>query len=226
MRFLSMLITISLLSGNLAAKENFYISVNLGVSMIDDSAHADPIQTTDPGTLPAEISINGLSFDSNETTWGALVGWRATDWLALELGYADLGNVGDDFLTGFAAFGGSGVVITNAVALNIDEWYFGTKFRLPLSSKFSANWFAGISRAEFEAQGQLVFFRVLPGGPPFAFEPVVTKFASPDQETGLIWGFGFAWKVNKRLSLDLGYRQHNTQVINVDTISLGFLISM
>lgn len=211
------------MSSNLAAKENFYISVNLGVSMIDGSAHADPNQTTDPGTLPAEISINGLSFDSNETAWGALVGWNATDWFALELGYADLGNVGEELLTGFPI---SSIVSTNAVALNIDEWYFGTKFRLPLSSKFSANWFAGISRAEFEAQGQVESFLVILGGALSRVERVITPFASPDQETGLIWGFGFAWAINERLSLDLDYRQHNTQVINVDTISLGFSVSM
>ena len=223
MRFLFILITIFLLSSNLAAKENFYISVNLAVSMIDGSAHADPNQTTDPGTLPAEISINGLSFDSNETAWGALVGWNATDWFALELGYADLGNVGEEFLTGFPV---SSIISTDAVALTIDEWYFSTKFRLPLSSKFSANWFAGISRAEFEAQGQLVLFQVLFIGAPFVVDQVILPFASPDQETGLIWGFGFPWAVNKGLSLDLDYRQHNTQVLNVDTISLGFSASM
>jgi hypothetical protein len=51
-------------------------------------------------------------------------------------------------------------------------------------------------------------------------------FTSPGDETGLIWGFGFKWKLHERARIGIEYRQHNTRVLDVDTLSLGatFLI--
>lgn len=112
-------------------------------------------------------------------------------------------------------------VTTRGVALEIEEWYVGTRFSVPLSSRFRANWFAGISRASFESQGGLP----LVSPPGFNLFADFLPFASPDDETGLVWGFGFDWEANERLSLDLGFRRHDIQVLDVDTISLGLLFS-
>lgn len=48
-------------------------------------------------------------------------------------------------------------------------------------------------------------------------------FSSPGDETGLTWGFGFKWKVHERALVGIEYRQHNTQVLDVNTLSLGNL---
>jgi hypothetical protein len=62
----------------------------------------------------------------------------------------------------------------------------------------------------------------LPGTIGFVERP----FASPDDETGLIWGFGFTWQAGDRFALDLGYRRNDTRVLELDTLAVGVLFSL
>lgn len=169
MRLIGLLIAFLVLPGSVWAQPSFYVGANLGASQFDGRADADQ-----NSSQPFEISINGLTFDSTETAWGAFFGWNAKSWLALEVGYSDLGNAGETLFSAVpltplivpslgvpspnvplppsVVEGGFVGVTTRGVALEIEEWYVGTRFSVPLSSRFKANWFAGISRASFEAQ--------------------------------------------------------------------------
>jgi hypothetical protein len=108
-----------------------------------------------------------------------------------------------------------------AAPLGIEEWHLGTRFSAPLSQNISADWVVGLARAQFDVTG---------GVPLIGLNPVTqiesVPFTSPADETGLIWGFGFKWKVHERVRTGIEYRQHNTRVLDVDTLPLGttFLI--
>lgn len=233
-------------TSTLSNADSFYVGANIGVSMIDDTANSSLIAACEPNCFPDQLSINGLAFDSNETAWGAFVGWDATGWLALEIAYTDLGNTGQEapfgffgqvptigiaanpgiavnpaLVSGFSAFGGPAFDLSqNGVALNIEEWSISAKFKKSLFSQFSATWSIGISRADFESQGSLTI-PVIVGFNPTVVDIVTWPYASPESETGFTWGFGLAWKWNERVSIDLGYRKHETRVVDVETASLS-----
>jgi len=227
------------------AESEFYVGGNIGVSMIDDTASTALIAACEPLCFPDELSINGRAFDSNETAWGAFIGWQAIDWFALEIGYTDLGNTGQEQQFSFIGLVpgvitvlppgiGSGIIVTtppifpssnNTAALNIEEWSISAKFNISLFSDLSANWLIGVTRTEFESQGSLTI-PVIVSLSPTITELVTFPFASPESETGFIWGFGFAWDLNERSSVDLGYRKHETQVIDVETVSFGITFTL
>lgn len=111
-----------------------------------------------------------------------------------------------------------------SAALNIEEWSLAAKFSTDLVSKLSANWLLGVTRAQFESEGSFTFNELISVNPT-VINTVSRPYASPDNETGLIWGIGFAWQTTDRLSLDLGYRKHETQVVDVETTSLRALFT-
>lgn len=218
----------------------FYVGGQLGASNINDSASTAETLFSTTNTLPNELSINGRYFDSTETAWGVVAGWNAADWFAIEIGYTDLGSTGEK-QRGFLFYGptpiptfdlppsgvggGFGFAVaanTNIAALNIEEWSVGAKFRKSLISRLAANWSIGITRAAFDSQGSITVHELVSVNP-LILNPVIIPFASPADETGFTWGLGFAWEVNKRFSLDLGYRKHDTQVIEVESITLQVL---
>lgn len=219
MRILAVLIAVGSFFSTASANERFYIGGRLGVSDTDGSAKADLTTPPSVGQFPDGISIDELPFDTTETTWGGFVSWQIKDWVALELGYQDLGNAGTSTLSTDL---GSGTVITNFVAMDIEEWYLGARFSQTLSPRFSANWIAGLSRVEFDVQGDLPLITDFN----FFGAPRTVPFATPDDETGLTWGLGFGWSVNDRFRIDLDYKQHRTQVLTVDSLSLALVFAM
>ena len=206
--------------GFASAGERFYVGAGLGQSRAGDLADAeDPFGSGSSFPLTS-MSVDGFEFDGEETAWGALLGWKAKDWLAIELGYHDLGNFGASI--GFRAIGAP----ESTLSLDIEEWSLGARFSVPVSRDFAANWFVGASRVDFEADGRFAISTGLPLFGPGSTEIIVLPFASPDDETGLVWGFGFTWRASERIELDLGYRRHDTRVLEIDAVSLDLLFSL
>jgi OmpA-like transmembrane domain len=243
-RHLSLLLMVT---GQVAAADAFYVGVDLGVAFYDDVADATPISPCEPYCLADESSVNGITFSSNETAWGAVVGWNVIDWLAVELSYADLGEAGEDQQLPFGPpliqpsidnwpppiFANDpitvGVIDTTSpnvgfVALGVEELALSLRLKKQLTDSFAANWSLGVSRARFETRGERRI-SVITGYPDTTVTEIVTSFVAPETETGLSWGLGISWDVSKRYSLDFGYRQHNTQVVDVGTITLRALAS-
>jgi hypothetical protein len=207
-----------------ARADTLYVGGSLGASRFDGTADAD--QPDFVGQIPDRLSINGLPFESTETAWSIYGGWQIKRWIALELGFTDLGNSGEEMITaifgGDPFGGGPGVALLSSRSLSIEEWYLGTRFSAPLSRNVSADWVVGLTRAQFDVQGGIPILIALSPVPQIESIP----FTSPDDETGLTWGFGFNWKFHERARIGIEYRQHNTRVLDVDTLSLGatFLI--
>lgn len=238
------LVVSALLLSPVTIAETFYVAGSIGVSMVDDTANADLTSSFQPGELPSEISLNGSAFNSEEPAYGIILGWRAKNWLAVEFGYTDLGESKQslqfptfnlvapppgpiEFPPGFTGFVGAFAAPLNAdgPSLGIEEWSLAARFSKSLISGFSANWSVGITHVEFDAGGQLVINEII------TLDPLVVNstnipYASPDNEIGYKFGFGFAWKFNDRFSADIGYQRHDTRVIDVETVALQLILSL
>ncbi len=204
-----------------AQADDFYIGGSVGGSKFDGIADTDTNQFGNFNRVPTELTINGLDLESTETAWSAYAGWFVRKWLALEIGYADLGDSGRDNPEFFDLDGTTR--IRSGASLNVEEWYLGARFSAPVSSKISANWLIGLTRASFETNG---FLPVLTGTGFFDAAIERIPFVSPKRETGLIWGFGFDLALSERLALDIAYRKHDTQVLYIDALTLGVIVKM
>ena len=117
------------------------------------------------------------------------------------------------------------VIVPNAAVLEIEEWSIAAKFRKTLFSKLSANWSVGVTHAQFEALGQVTVNEIVSLNP-LVFNPVAIPYASPESETGFNFGLGFAWDFNDRFSADIGYRRHDTRVIDAETVTLRLIFTL
>ena len=115
---------------------DFYAGVSAGAAVYDDVAEAGPAQDG--------LSLDGLNFDSTESAFGVHVGWQARAWLAIEVGYSDLGNSGVGSQAGLAAFGTPVLMPpTQLVPPNIDTSVINVLLTNPLL--FPGNAFVGRS---------------------------------------------------------------------------------
>ena len=166
--------------------------------------------------------------------------------MAIEVGYTDLGKTNQSLSVGFltavplpippglpiSIIPGPLIIPSfptninaNAAALGVEEWSISAKFSKSVISDLSANWSVGITQAQFDADGQLTISEIVTLNP-LVISPVTRSYASPDSEIGFNFGFGFAWDFNDRFSADIGYRRHDTRVINVDTVTLRLKVTL
>ena len=244
-----------LLVAPLAVAGSFYIGGSVGVSMIDDTVDTSVPSLVSFGEFSNEIPLDGRSFDSNETASGFTIGWNAKDWFSVELGYTDFGNTGQSLPSGLlgpvppTGFFGPVPIVTPAdppipippnfggvisfpaspnlfaAALSVEEWSITAKFRKSLISDLSANWSIGVTRARFDAEGQLTVNEVVTLDP-LVLNTIDLPYASPDDETGFNFGLGFEWRFSERFSADIGYRRHDTRVIDVETVILQLIVAL
>ena len=233
-----------------AFADSFYVAGRVGVATVDDVAKTDPVSFGPADEPPAAIPVGGRLFDSSDTAAGLTVGWKAREWLAIELGYTDLGKaeqkrsapfVGPALISPDPIIvpsplppvirpGPIGGVIAAPFApgvatLRVEEWSLAARFSARLVSSLSANWSVGVSRAEFESGGQLTLQRIV-STDPLAIESTELSFVSPGSETGFTLGLGFAWSFNERFSADLGYKRHYTQVLDVESVTLQLVLTL
>ena len=73
-----------------AADDGFYVGAGVGYgSMSVDSQKIDRILDSE---LPAGYFVDGSNVDDGASPWSAFVGYRFMKYVAVELGYIDLGN--------------------------------------------------------------------------------------------------------------------------------------
>jgi Outer membrane protein beta-barrel domain len=229
---------------------SLYVGGDLGVAATDDVIDTAPTLRCGANCLPSEVSLDGLRLDAQETAWSLFAGWDVRDWLSLELAYTDLGESEGSLEPGAplllhtlppgvvavidpdAFFGNSppAVGIASAIdfgsaSLGVQEVSVNMVFRHALTKSFSAWWSLGLSLATFETPGYYETIEII------SFQPTVWEmrqipFATPDDETGYRWGFGAEYALNERFGLELGYRRHELQVVDTETLSLRFLIRL
>ena len=229
--------------GSTAIADKFYVAGNIGVAKIDDAVDTTSSVFASPGGLPNEFSLNGLPLDSNETLAGVVFGWIASEWLSVELAYSDFGEaglrapsvIGSTFSrpivptqispgTGLfpAAFQ---IPAPTAIGVSASEFSLGARFSKYLVADLSANWSLAISHADFDANGAITINEIVTVNP-LTFNAVTIPFQSPDSEFGFSYGFGFEWKFSNRISADIGYRKHDTHVLEIETASVRLIVKL
>ena len=78
----------------------------------------------------------------------------------------------------------------------------------------------------FDVSGSTNLLVGIGGDPPTALISIVEPYSSPSNETGYVWGLGLDWKVSERITVDIGFKRHETQVLRVDTLNLSLLFSL
>ncbi len=190
-----------------------YLGASIGLAEVDGTASTDGLRlTTGPG-LPDAVPLDGLPFDDDDGTWSAFLGYEINRFVAVEVGYADLGRHSTGINVGPA----------ETPRLEAESAYLAGRLSFPLTEHIDATWRLGLSQTWFDAEGST--FAFLGSAGPIVGRPVlgiVTEipFADPDDETGLVWGFGFDWRFAPRFSAEIGFTRHDVQVLDVDTYNL------
>ena len=208
------LVFLSLICVDSFGQSRFYVGADLG-----QSAAAGVVDTEPEQNFFGPATVDNLVFDAIETSWSVQFGWNIRPWLSLELGFQDLGNIGLRDPRGLLA---GDPEIAN---LDVEHWYVGPTFTVPLSDTVSASWLVGIADARFSAGGNQpeIQFCQLGGGCLFIDGD---PYLSPPGETGLIWGFGFARAVGESVTLELRYRRHELRLLDSDVLSIGIMYSL
>lgn len=164
------------------------------------------------------------SFDDKDSSWKAFVGYRFTDWLAVELNYADLGEHSLD-----THFDGGDPPAASSVFIRREVQGFGADVVLsaPITPRFSIFGRAGLFRSEMDASAQLAGNVEFTGGGG-TFRSVTQK--ENITRYGVGFDFHFAANLAARLEweryADVGKKfeiggQNTTGESNIDTASLS-----
>lgn len=57
-------------------------------------------------------------------------------------------------------------------------------------------------------------------------ERIHVVYASPGGETELRCGFGFDWRFSDRFAVELGYRRHDTRVLDIEAVTVQLVVSL
>lgn len=218
-----------------------YIGASYGITDVDSIA--DTNVDVPFGQLPESIPINGLPFDNDDGAWSTFLGYELFDFMAIELGYSDLGKIDA---------GASTFAFVSPPAVDMESMHLSARFRWPLTGRFAATWHAGVTRTDFDVSGvarigvviigptppvepilggiigdPLFPTRPRPGEPNFPFPtPEERPFAQIDDDTGYRFGFGFDWQFVDRASAALEYSRHDVGVFELDNYSLRLALHL
>jgi hypothetical protein len=107
--------------------------------------------------------------------------------------------------------------------------------RYPLTNRLSLIGSAGVSRARFDADGEMGMATGMfpPTGPPFVRPPVFpgpiiglfpvtpVAVADPDDETGGYFRAGLSWRFGNALAAGLTLGKQDVKVLEVEALSLS-----
>ncbi|MBD3648347.1 MAG: outer membrane beta-barrel protein [Pseudomonadales bacterium] len=183
------------------------------------------------------------AFDDSDLAWGAALGWQINNHISVHFGHMGLGK--------FSASGPP--VNAPVVGLDIDALSLSAKLRFPLSGQLDATWWLGMSSAEFDVDGTLQipmliatvpsfeqydpsFFNPFPSSDPLTDSTRVSdfpiasaaqyEFVDPDDEVGLLWGFGIDWHLGEKFSVTARYIRHDVKLLDIDTFNVGVMYSL
>jgi len=136
-----------------------YVGASYGITDVDSTA--DTSVDVPFGQLPDSIPLNGLPFDDDAGAWSAFLGYEVFDFMAVELGYSDLGRIDA---------GASTFAFVSPPAVDMESMHLSARFRWPLTGRFAATWHAGVTRTDFDVSGTtpvVVIIRPTPPEGPF-----------------------------------------------------------
>lgn len=215
--FVTCLLTLTGSTLALADDRGFYLGGSLGYSSVDSVADSQfgllfsaPLPPLSLPSLDA-AGFDEVPFDDDDIAWSGFIGYRLNPYLNFQLSYTDLGGFDADTFSP-----------DSSGTLDITEYALSAKLQYPLTARLTANWWLGLTRSTFDADGDARAVVGVPG----VFVVVSAPYTDPDDETGYLWGFGADWALTDQLSLELNYLKHEAQVLDVDTVNLGLLFAL
>jgi uncharacterized repeat protein (TIGR01451 family) len=189
------------------AAGDWYVGGAVGQSSIDYSA-------SDLSSDLARLgwTIESPSVDESGTAWKIYAGFMFNDWLGLEAGYADLGEVTTRFGASIAP---TEIDTLLADTLSVhpyqgDGWIAAALVRWP----FAEDRFAITARAGLFAWESKTNVRVVSGG--------TGQVASDDSGTDSMFGVGIEWQINETWYLSAGWERYKlNEWLDVPMIGVG-----
>lgn len=204
----------------LAGEPSFYASVGVSLSQTNGLAETDstpPLSSVGEfPEFPDELPLNGSAFDDDDTGWAAALGYRFTDYFAMEVGFEELGT-----FQAKAQLTGTPEAVALPLTIDASGFSLAAQFGYPLSERLRATWHLGVVRAGFDAEGEAVI-AILGPGPSFEGF-VVVPYVDPDDETGYRFGFGVSWAFNQHFEAELAYSHQDLQVLDFDSFALRLI---
>lgn len=185
-----------------AADKGFYGIVELGQSEVDISAPA------------------GVSVDNKDTSYSLGAGYRFNDYVSVEGGYLDLGEVsasGSGTLSG--TYYGTPFTATGTFSAQSDAkgWFLGPKFTLPLSKQMDlygkVGYYFWDSDTTATFTGSVTF-----GGVTYSGGGSAKVTDSGDDP---YYGLGLAYRFTDRIGIQAGFTRYSVQDTDVDNLALG-----
>ncbi len=150
-------LTLAALSLPAAAQSSWYLGFNAGQAQTDNQLVTNR-ESTITGTVAGSLATR---FDDKDSAWKALVGYRITDWLAIEASYADLGDHSTDttFLGGDPTAQGRVIIRRQVKGFGLDA-----VLSAPVAGMFTVFGRVGAFRADLDASAELGGNVVFTGG--------------------------------------------------------------
>lgn len=142
------LLALSLPAAAQWSMSGWYAGIGAGEVKTDEELVTNR-ESTITGVVPNSISTR---FDDKDSSWKAFVGYRMSDWLALELNYADLGEHSTDtrFLGGDPPADAQVIITRQVKGFGLDA-----VLSAPITQRFSVFGRVGAFRADLDATAQL-----------------------------------------------------------------------
>lgn len=219
----------------LAGENRFYIGTNISRASMDGNVSLPVGEIQGNLNIPFAAGLSAdYEFDDDSVGWSAFGGYRVTEYLSLETGYTDFGDFGwVNQFAGITSWQEFTLGLNNA-ELSVEEIYVATRLNARLNNWLSADWLLGITRVDFGITGppsQITLFFPFNPNPPFPVDPdpppstqpqsSTIIYKEPNDETGLVWGFGFTWHVSESIGIGAFFRQHDVQVQKIDRVGVS-----
>jgi hypothetical protein len=161
-------------------------------------------------------NTSGWTINNKDTAFGINAGYMFNDYIGVEGGYRDLGDVSGSATGTFSGtLYGKPLVGTGTLTLNADGsgWTLGPRLNLPLNKDFSMNARLGWFMWEANAKAGLNAAFTWGGTAYLANAQATTKQTGTDT----YYGLGASYNINKQLAAGLNYNQYKLDTVKVDT---------
>ncbi len=179
-----------------SAQSSWYLGFNAGQAQTDNQLVTNR-ESTITGVVPGSLSTR---FDDKDSAWKGLVGYRLTDWLAIEASYADLGDHSTDttFRGGDPAAAGRVIIRRQVKGFGLDA-----VLSAPVAGLFTVFGRVGGFRAELDASAEVGGNVIFTGG------NGETIRSTSQKETVTRFGAGFEVPIARNISARLEWERYS-----------------
>ena len=172
-------------------------------------------------TLNEDVSISGITFDKEDSTYSINLGYKISDNLSIEGGYTDLGEASlsnTNAVSGTGTFNGSALTVTNLIgklAAEAKGYTLGMAMDFPINDKVNVVGRAGFFMWEADGTASIT-------GGSFTYQGTTYGTGSSwnlgsRDGSDLYVGIGASYKFSDALRAGVNFTRYNLDDTEVDT---------